>query len=361
MRIALIDPFFDTSHKIWAEGLRKYSRHTIDIYSDSPHNWKWKMTGGAISSARKLNSTGQEYELILVTDMIHLSVFKSLLRYKYLNTPIVLYFHENQITYPWSPDDQDIINERDHHYGFVNYTSALAADRIFYNSNYHLESFNSGLSCFLKMFPNHAAPTNCKLIKDKSQVLPLGLDLPEYHPSKIDKPVFIWNHRWEYDKQPELFFNTLFKLKDLGYSFSLIVSGRSYKSSPAIFKKAKEVLKEEIIHFGFVKHADEYKRLLEIANIMLATSIQDFFGISVVEAIAAGCYPVLPDRLAFPEHVPESHEECYQTNDQIIPMLIQIIEVKKYLRTRVYSDFVQKYHWNNLIDFYDLTFEGMIR
>ena len=48
-------------------------------------------------------------------------------------------------------------------------------------------------------------------------------------------------------------------------------------------------------------HAKKYLKILSEADIIVSTAIHEFFGISVVEAIAAGAYPLLPKRLAYPE------------------------------------------------------------
>ena len=45
-------------------------------------------------------------------------------RKKTKNIPTAIYFHENQISYPWSPRDRDKIQNRDNHYGFINYVCA---------------------------------------------------------------------------------------------------------------------------------------------------------------------------------------------------------------------------------------------
>ena len=39
------------------------------------------------------------------------------------------------------------------HYGFINYSSALAADQVLFNSNYHKDSFIEELKLFLKKIP----------------------------------------------------------------------------------------------------------------------------------------------------------------------------------------------------------------
>ena len=58
--------------------------------------------------------------------------------------------------------------------------------------------------------------------------------------------------------------------------------------------KQGSLLSEEIIHFGFVESKSDYYHLLNQSDIVPVTSNQDFFGISAIEAIAAGCVPLLP-------------------------------------------------------------------
>ena len=73
-------------------------------------------------------------DLLFVTDMLNLPVFESFANIN--GIPIVSFFHENQLTYPWSTQDRDKEKNRDHHYGFINYTTALRSDQIIFNSKF---------------------------------------------------------------------------------------------------------------------------------------------------------------------------------------------------------------------------------
>jgi len=143
MKILLIEPYYTGSHKKWAEGLKKHSSHHIKILSMKGQFWKWRMHGGAVTLAKIFNTMDWKPDLILSTDMLDLTTFLALTRAKSNGVPTAIYFHENQISYPWSPRDRDILNKRDNHYGFINYSSALTASKVFFNSNFHMKTFCS--------------------------------------------------------------------------------------------------------------------------------------------------------------------------------------------------------------------------
>ena len=135
----LLEPYCIGSHQLWAEGYARYSRHRVVLLTMPGRFWKWRMHGGAVTLARLAR---QQWEtegrppLLLVSDMLDLPAFLGLTRDFLADVPVALYFHENQLTYPLPPGEK-----RDLHYAFINYTSALAADRVFFNSAYHRDSF----------------------------------------------------------------------------------------------------------------------------------------------------------------------------------------------------------------------------
>jgi len=362
MRILLIEPFFTGSHQQWAEGYQKHSQHEVQLLTLPGKFWKWRMAAGAVELASRFMESDFEPDLILATDMLDLATFLSLSRKKSFGISTVIYFHENQITYPWSPTDEDVSLKRDHHYGFINYTSALVADKVFFNSQYHHDSFLNTLPNFLRKFPDFKGLENVEKIKAKSSVLHLGMDLKRLNvvvgrPRVVPPlPTLLWNHRWEYDKDPDTFFKTLFKLSEEGIDFRLIVLGESFQKTPPIFAEAKEKLQSKILHWGFAESFEDYKKWINQADILPVTSRQDFFGGSVVEAMYCGCIPLLPNRLAFPEHIPaeyhaqllyENDDDFYQKLKDMILNLNQGIPV---------NDFVAKYDWSTFAPYYDKAF-----
>jgi len=328
MKIVLIEPFLTGSHQLWAQGFQQFCQHEVRILSLPGRHWKWRMYAGAVELAKIYNTwTDFEPDLLLATDMLDFTTFLAITRKKTAAIPTAIYFHENQITYPWSDTDPDLKLKRDNQYGFINYTSALVADQIFFNSPYHKQSF---------------------LEIQKSKVLPLGVDLKQLEDYKkerhADIPLLLWNHRWEYDKNPVSFFKALYRLKAEGIPFEVAILGTSYHKVPPIFQEAKKYLAQEIIQFGVVKDFGEYAKWLWKADILPVTNNQDFFGQSVVEAIYCNCFPILPNRLAYPMHIPE--EIFYQ-------LLKQAIRDYKGLRSHSYQNFVSHYDWRILAAQYD--------
>ncbi len=360
MNILLVEPFFSGSHQRWSEELQSFSTHHINILSLPGKHWKWRMYGGAVSLAKQFNALDELPDALLVSDMLDLTTFLSLTRKKTADLPIYLYFHENQITYPWSPTDADVPLKRNNQYGFLNYTSALVADKVFFNSEYHKSSLLGALPDFLRQFPDRREMANVDIIAAKSEVLYLGMNLKKFDAfekkEKNEYPVLLWNHRWEYDKNPEQFFKTLYKLKEEGIQFQLIVTGENYTSVPAIFADAREKLKEEIIHFGYADTFEIYANLLQKADILPVTNNQDFFGGSVVEAIYCGCFPLLPSRLAYREHIPQDKHDLhlYEEENDFYVMLKRVI--LEFTGGGEFRGFVEKYDWSNLIEEYDNKF-----
>jgi glycosyltransferase involved in cell wall biosynthesis len=60
---------------------------------------------------------------------------------------------------------------------------------------------------------------------------------------------------------------------------------------------------------------------------VISTAVQENFGISVMEAVAHGCLPLLPNRLSYPELIPEQlkSDVIYRDDADLEARLEQIL------------------------------------
>ena len=111
-------------------------------------------------------------------------------------------------------------------------------DYNFFNSDYHLKSYIVGLKKYLKKMPDFNNLDSINIINDKSSVLPLGCNFKKINlQEKQNKiPIILWNHRWEYDKNPVDFFKALYKMQEKGLDFEVVVLGENFRQIPEEFE-----------------------------------------------------------------------------------------------------------------------------
>ncbi len=316
LRIALVEPYFDGSHRAWAEGLAAVSDHEIEILSLPAAFWKWRMQGGYVMLAdayRDAVAAAEPFDLILATSMLNLAGFLGSIRREAPDTPTVLYMHENQLTYPISPRDREDLT-----YPFINWTSMTVADEVWFNSKFHYDLWFERVPGMLRRFPDTRHDHLLAGVRSRSQVVPLGVDLHrlDTEPSqRTTPPLILWNQRWDHDKGPDELAAAIQALDDSGVMFRLAICGETFATRPPPFEGLKARLGPRLVHYGFAPEAD-YRRLLRSAAIVLSTSRQEFFGIAVTEAVYAGAFPVLPRTLVYPERIPlEFHDRCLYGDD----------------------------------------------
>ena len=233
-----------------------------------------------------------------------------------------------------------------------------------FNSYYHKNIFIKELRKFLKKFPDNNDLFNVDIIEKKSVVSYLGLDLEKFDQYKKNStnqcPIILWNHRWEYDKNPEEFFECLKKIKNENIKFKLIILGEEFQTEMDVFTKSRKYFSNEIIHMGYAKSFSEYASLINKSDILPVTTKQEFFGVSVIEAIYCGVFPILPKRLTYPElfNSDLNPDNFYQDSTDLFIKLKECIvnNTKKSLR-----EYSNRYKWSKIAKDYDNIIQKVIK
>jgi glycosyltransferase involved in cell wall biosynthesis len=300
-QVLALNAYHGGSHRAFLEGWSGHSRHRFTILTLPPHKWKWRMRHAAITFADQVATRirdGGQWQILFCTDMLNLAEFRGLCPPAVRQLPSIAYFHENQLTYPRRRDDP-----RDLHFAFTNMTTALVAERVWFNSAFHRDTFLTAVDDLARRMPDYPPLDIAAGTRAKAAVLHPGIDAP---PTAADRrrdgPLrILWVGRWEHDKNPELFFDALERLRQRGREFRISVLGQAFEDVPACFAAARGRLADSIVHWGYLPDRRQYQQALCDADVVVSTADHEFFGIAVVEAVAAGCYPVLPNRLAYPE------------------------------------------------------------
>lgn len=304
-----VEPFYGGSHRAFLDGLVAHGGHEIELLTLPEGEWRRRMRRGAQDLAAPAGEAQGPFDFLVVSDMLDLPVFLALTRPRFERVPVMVYFHENQFTYPRLRG-----TKFNSWFGQVNYLTALAADVVAFNSAFHRDDFLGALRTLAGQPNNWLLPEAIGRIAAKSVVLPVGVELEwlrklERRREATGPRTVVWNHRWEFDKAPELFARVVCELAEEGVPFRVAIAGEPGDNPSEAMWRARDALGERVTHFGFAGSREAYGELLWGSDIVISTTRHEFFGVGMVEAMAAGCIPVAPRRYNYPGLVPpELHE-----------------------------------------------------
>ncbi|MFT7373246.1 MAG: glycosyltransferase involved in cell wall biosynthesis [Oleiphilaceae bacterium] len=345
------------SHKYWRNGIEKGLSDIDWTALNLPARFfSWRIRGNPISFISQYSDElSQKYDFMLVTSMVDLATLKGLVP-TLSSIPSIVYFHENQFEYPKSERQKSVLDAQ-----MVNLYAAMAADHIIFNSEFNQKTFCDGCDQLMNKLPDYTLPDLSSRFQFKSSIIPVPITdhlFERFHDRPLlDSPIkILWNHRWEYDKGPDRLLLFLAQLKARGLTFEIYIVGEQFRRVPLEFDKIQTDFSKEIRAFGYISDVDDYYKLLRQSDIVLSTSVHEFQGISVMEAVAAGCIPLVPNRLAYREYI--DHTYCYNSYMEnpekeavsAVNTLLELLNPK--INRPSVSGILQQYSWCELIGQY---------
>lgn len=304
MRILLLSAYDAQSHRRWRQGLvAALPDNDWTVLVMPPRHFSWRVRGNSLGWAfAERHTLEQPYDIVIATSMCDLSALRGMVP-ALANVPALVYCHENQFDYPPSPDGIP----RNEPKVTALYTM-LCAECVLFNSACNRRTLLEGADALLKQMPDFVPDGIAQYIEDRSQVLPVPLEAAWFGNARAAhdcRPfTLVWNHRWEFDKAPERLFSALQRLVNAGIDFRIHVVGQQFRRQPPVFADMYPQFEGYLGQWGYVADVAAYRALLCESDVVISTALHEFQGLAVMEAVACGCSPVVPDRLAYTEYMP---------------------------------------------------------
>lgn len=369
LNILVLEPYGGGSHATLYKGWQKYSRHHFAVLELPGRHWKWRSRHSSLTlalQAKNLAQSGQCFDVIFCSEMLNLAEWRGLASDPLARLPAVVYFHENQFTYPLSPGQK-----RDYHFAYNNLLSAIAADQIWFNSEFHRADFAAAANAWLRRMPDYPHHESLELALRDSLVLPPGIDPPGNSNSHrfSSPPVIGWVARWEHDKRPDRFVQAIRGLVERKFDFRLLVLGKQSSAPDEALRELLQVSGDRVLHCGFEPDRIRYWDLLRQIDIIVSTADHEFFGIAIIEALHAGARPLLPARLSYPEILDPptmtaaEKQACLYLRDQDLESALELTLTQMNTSgpaNSVSNPDVTRFKWENLAVRYDHAIDRIV-
>ncbi len=315
--VLLLSAYDAVSHRLWRDRLcASFPDWQWTCLGLPPRHFAWRIRSNGMQWAyQERKVLERHYDLLIATSMVDLATLRGLCP-KLAGIPSIVYFHENQFAYPAGRQRPDNLEPL-----LVPIYSALCADKIVFNSAYNRRSFLRGVDSLSRSLPEPFPPQAREQL-EAAEVIPVALPAMPVAARNSNKSAWLgvlWNHRWEYDKGPALLLAVIRACMEQQLRIRFHIVGQQFRNQPSEFNEIDKLLAQYCQQqniprgqFGFLPE-EEYRALLFESDVVLSTALHDFQGLAIQEACQAGCTPLAPNDLAYPEYLAE--EFLYQRNE----------------------------------------------
>jgi hypothetical protein len=293
--ILALEPFYGGIRRSMLEIIVRRSRHRWTLLKLPPRRIERRLTTASVWFAEQLSRHWiGSVDVLFTSEALNLADLQRLLP-QIARKPSVVYFHGNQLP--------DVSATHDGPLDLINLNTATAANEIWFNSMYHVRVFLARANALVRRHPELSGLNPVPELMGKATVVVPPVNVPQVRDlaeservARGRRTVFVETR----DANNRLLNAVMSLLKRRGESFQLITVGPVEELSPDLPRVT-------------VPENDEtaHARGLLQSSIFLSTRFDAPCDHHAIRALAAGCWPLVPQMGFYREVLPDSlHSPC---------------------------------------------------
>ncbi|MDP9175606.1 MAG: DUF3524 domain-containing protein [Planctomycetota bacterium] len=292
--ILALEPFYGGVRRTMLETLIRCSRHRWTLLKLPPRRIERRLSAAAHWFAEQLSRHWiGRLDVLFTSEAMNLA---DLVRHlpNLAHKPSVVYFHNNQL-----PDPDRPLSAAPHE--LTNMSTAQAATELWFNSEFHQQLFSYRASALVDRHRELSSRNPMANIIAKSRVMPPPIDLhPAVEMSQADvdrrrRSIFVDTR----DTDMDLLNDGLSMLSERGERFELFTVGPVDDFSESFARTT-------------ISESDDVAQTAGMSRSSVFLSTRRFAPVDhyAVRALAAKCWPVVPEDGVYVEMIPTRLHEC---------------------------------------------------
>jgi hypothetical protein len=293
--ILALEPFYGGVRRAMLEAIIRGSRHRWTLLKLPPRRIERRLAAASHWFAEQLSRHWVgNLDLLFTSEALNLSDLYRLMP-ALLKKPSVVYFHSDQLPDPAAVAQTPL--------DLVNLNTAAAASEIWFNSMFHLRSFLARAGALVKKHPELSSHSPMGELTTKAQIFQPPIDLSALHalaPSmkgqRSRRSIFVETR----DSDISLLNAVVATLERRGEEFKLYTVGNLDGLTPDLPRIA-------------LPEADDHAQAKAMMECGIFLSVKHDAPVDhyAVRALAAGCWPLMPNSGVYRELIPEGlHSSC---------------------------------------------------
>jgi hypothetical protein len=293
--ILALEPFFGGVRRAMLEAIIRGSRHRWTLLKLPPRRIERRLAAASHWFAEQLSRHWVgNLDVLFTSEALNLSDLYRLMP-ALLKKPSVVYFHSDQLPDPNATGQSPL--------DLVNLNTAAAASEIWFNSMFHLRSFLARAGSLVKKHPELSNHSPMAQLTSKAQIFQPPVDLSVLHslaPSmkgqRNKRTIFVETR----DSDVSLLNAVFYLLQRRGEEFKLYTVGNLDGLTPDLPRIALPETDDQA----------QAQAMME-SGVFLSVKYDAPCDHYAVRALAAGCWPLMPNSGVYRELIPEGmHSSC---------------------------------------------------